>query len=237
MIWHHSYLEKRWQEIVWCSQLPVDLIIYDLDGTLIDSAQTVLSIVNEMRRELGKNPIDKSSLVPWISLGGLHLIANALEFDQSVAEKSLEDFRGRYLQYCSQESDLYPEVRQTLDVLSQSNKKLAICTNKPRNLVDKILAELSLGRYFDYIVAGGDLRTQKPHPQNLLKCLNHLSCAPDAAILVGDSTVDQKIANACEVPFAFFRPGYDDGVNAAQAIITLDSHSALLSLSRLYTPI
>ena len=215
----------------------VDLIIYDLDGTLIDSAQTVLSIVNEMRCELTKDPIDKGTLMPWISLGGLDLIINALELDQSVAQKSLEDFRGRYLQYCSQESDLYPEVRQTLDALSQSNKNLAICTNKPRNLVDKILAELSLGRYFDYILAGGDLTTQKPHPENLLKCLDHLSCTPDAAILVGDSTVDQKIANACDVPFAFFRPGYDDGVNAAQAIITLDSHSALLSLSGLYTPI
>lgn len=217
--------------------MSVDLIIYDLDGTLIDSAQTVLSIVNEMRRELAKDPIDKSRLVPWISLGGLHLIANALEIDQSVAQKSLEDFRVRYLQYYSQESDLYPEVRQTLDVLSQSNKNLAICTNKPRNLVDKILAELSLGRYFDCVVAGGDLTTQKPHPQNLLKCLNHLSCAPGAAILVGDSTVDQKIAHACGVPFAFFRPGYNDGVDDLQAAITLDVHGDLLGLGGLYAPI
>lgn len=217
--------------------MSVDLVIYDLDGTLIDSAKTVLSIVNEMRCELGKETLDKGSLVPWISLGGLQLIANALELDQSVAEKSLEDFRGRYLQYCSQESDLYPEVRQTLNALSQSNKNMAICTNKPRNLVDKILAELSLGRHFDCIVAGGDLTTQKPHPQNLLKCLNHFSCAPESAILVGDSTVDQKIAHACEVPFAFFRPGYNDGVDAAQATIALDAHGDLLSLSGLYTPI
>jgi phosphoglycolate phosphatase len=217
--------------------LSVDIIIYDLDGTLIDSAQTVLSIVNEMRRELAKDPIDKSSLVPWISLGGLHLIANALELDQSVAQKSLEDFRGRYLQYCAQESDLYPEVRKTLNALSQFNKNLAICTNKPRNLVDKILAELSLGRYFDCIVAGGDLTTQKPHPQNLLKCLNHLGCAPGAAILVGDSSVDQKIAHACGVPFAFFRPGYNDGVDDLHATITLNAHSDLLGLSGLHAPI
>ena len=213
--------------------MSVELVIYDLDGTLIDSAQTVLSIVNQMRDELGKPPVEKNSLVPWISLGGMQLITKALEVDLSVAEKYLEEFRGRYLKYSSQEADLYPGVRKTLDALSYSNKLLAICTNKPRNLVDKILAELSLERYFEYIVAGGDLATQKPHPQNLLKCLNHFQYSSDLAILIGDSTVDQKIAHSCAVPFVFFRPGYDDGVDPLQASMILDAHIDLLSLNGL----
>ena len=214
--------------------MSVDLIVYDLDGTLIDSARTVLSIVNQMRSELGRPPVDKSTLVPWISLGGIHLIAKSLEIDLSEAEKSLEEFRRRYLKYCHQETDLYPGIRETLDALTYSNKFLAICTNKPRNLVNKILAELSLERYFECVVAGGDLVNQKPHPQNLLECLNHFKCNSDSAILIGDSTVDQRMASFCRVPFAFFRPGYDDGVNRIQASVILDAHIDLLSLNALH---
>ena len=210
--------------------MSVDLIVYDLDGTLIDSARTVLSIVNQMRGKLGRPPVDKSSLVPWISLGGIHLISKSLEVDLSVAEKSLEEFRRRYSNYCHQETDLYPGIRETLDALTHSSKFLAICTNKPRNLVNKILAELSLERYFECIVAGGDLVTQKPHPQNLLECLNHFKCNSELALLIGDSTIDQRMAYSCGVPFVFFRPGYDDGVDQMQASVILDAHIDLLSL-------
>ncbi len=213
--------------------MTINLIIYDLDGTLIDSAQTVLSIINEMRFEKGKEPLEKQNIIPWISLGGIELIGNALEIEPSEAHKSLDDFRKRYLKYPSREGDLYPEVRQTLDVLKRSNKNVAICTNKPRNLVEKILSELSLGSYFDYVLAGGDLKTQKPHPQNLLECLNHFQCDPDSAILVGDSTVDQEISHSCQVPFAFYRPGYNDGVDLARVTMALDIHGDLLGLNRL----
>lgn len=213
--------------------MTIKLIVYDLDGTLIDSAQTVLSIVNEMRFEMGKEPLEKRNLIRWISLGGIELIANALEIEPSVAQRSLDDFRRRYLKYSSREADLYPEVRQTLDALKHSNIDLAICTNKPRNLVEKILSELYLGSYFGHVLAGGDLKTQKPHPQNLLECLGHFQCGPESAILVGDSTVDQEIARSCQVPFAFFRPGYNDGVDLNQVAITLDVHEDLLGLNGL----
>jgi len=82
-------------------------------------------------------------------------------------------------------------------------------------------------------VAGGDLATQKPHPKNLLECLNHFKCSSDLAILIGDSTVDQKMAHSCGVPFAFFRPGYDDGVDTMQVSLILDAHIDLLSLNGL----
>lgn len=203
----------------------------------MDSALTVLSIVNEMRFEIGKEPLEKHKLIPWISLGGVQLIAHALEIERSVAHESLDDFRGRYLKYPAREADLYPEVRKTLDALKHSNMNLAICTNKPRNLVEKILSELSIGSYFGYVLAGGDLITQKPHPQNLLECLKYFQCEPEFAILVGDSTVDQEIARSCQVPFAFFRPGYNDGVDVNQAVMTLDAHGDLLDQKGLKTHI
>lgn len=217
--------------------MTINLIVYDLDGTLIDSAKTVLSIVNEMRLEMGKDPLEKRNIIPWISLGGIDLIANALEIESSEAPKSLDEFRRRYSKYPSREEDLYPGARQTLDALLQANYGLAICTNKPRNLVEKILSELSLEAYFGFVLAGGDLTTQKPHPQNLLKCLEHFQCSTKSAILVGDSTIDQQIAHACQVPFALFCPGYNDGVDLDQVAITLDVHGDLLGLHGLKTHI
>jgi phosphoglycolate phosphatase len=213
--------------------LSVNLVVYDLDGTLIDSANTVLSIINQMRSELNKNLINRNSLMPWISLGGIKFVINDLDLQEVEADKYLIEFRRRYLAYCTKETDLYPDVQKTLSTLAISNKYLAICTNKPRNLVEKILFELSLEKYFEFVIAGGDLATQKPHPSNLLECLKHFGCSPDSTIMVGDSTVDQRLANNCGVPFVFFRPGYDDGVDPQKAFLTLDIHSDLLLMHEL----
>ena len=211
----------------------IKLIIYDLDGTLIDSATTVLSIINQMRANIDKAPIDKKTVIPWISLGGINLISNALELSPAGAEKGLIEFREKYLSYQTNESDLYPQVQKTLNYLADKGINLAICTNKPRILVNKIMDDLNLTGNFDYIVAGGDLTTQKPHPDNLLKCLQYFKYSANSVFFVGDSTVDQILAKACAVPFAFFRLGYDDGVDLTQTALILDSHADLLRLGNL----
>ncbi|WP_162784561.1 HAD hydrolase-like protein [Polynucleobacter necessarius] len=204
------------------------LIVYDLDGTLIDSANTVLSIINAMRLESNQTPIDKAKLTPWISLGGISLISNALEINADNAHSALGEFRRRYVDYKTSESDLYPRVREVLEQFSQKDILLALCTNKPRNLVDRILQELSLVKYFDCVVAGGDLPSQKPDPLNLLTCLNYYGTGRKETILVGDSTIDQKLAISCDVPFVFFRGGYDDGVDISLVDRVIDCHSDLL---------
>lgn len=204
------------------------LIVYDLDGTLIDSANTVLSIINAMRLESNQTPIDKAKLIPWISLGGISLISNALEINADNAHSALGEFRRRYVDCKTSESDLYPRVREVLEQFSQKDILLALCTNKPRNLVDRILQELSLVKYFDCVVAGGDLPSQKPDPLHLLTCLNYYGTGRKETILVGDSTIDQKLAISCDVPFVFFRGGYDDGVDISLVDRVIDCHSDLL---------
>ncbi len=201
------------------------LIVFDFDGTLIDSANTVLKILNLMRLSENKQSLQKKDLIPWISLGGRELIRNALELDcELLIDKNLDKFRQIYSREQSCEDDVYPYALSFIKQLKVADFKLAICTNKPRPLLDKILTELSLTKYFDYSVAGGDLLTKKPNPNNLLICNDVLNISPEHTLLVGDSTVDQDMADAAKIKFCFFSNGYNDGVDVKSANAVLSSY-------------
>jgi len=201
------------------------LIVFDFDGTLLDSANTVLKILNLMRVSENKKILQKKDLIPWISLGGRALIRNALELDsESLIDKNLDEFRQIYFEEQSSEGDIYPYALDFIKQLKAADFKLAISTNKPRPLLDKILIELSLSKYFDYCVAGGDLLTQKPNPKNLLICNDVLNISPEHTLLVGDSTVDQNMANAAKIKFCMFSGGYDDGVDISSANAVIFSY-------------
>jgi phosphoglycolate phosphatase len=201
------------------------LVTFDLDGTLIDSANTVLEIINDLRLGMGKEKISKKNILPWISLGGSELIKNALEIDEDLSvQGNLDLFRAAYLQKKCLKSDIFPYVVDLLDELKKSEFKIAICTNKPRKLVDKIISELCWEGYFDYVLAGGDLETQKPHPRNLLICNETLGVAAERTILIGDSTVDQNISDLSGIKFCWYRKGYDDGVDINRVDLCLDSY-------------
>ena len=201
------------------------LIVFDFDGTLIDSANTVLKILNFMRLSENKQSLQKKDLIPWISLGGRELIRNALELDcELLIDKNLDKFRQIYSREQSCEDDVYPYAVNFIKQLKVAEFKLAICTNKPRPLLDKILTELSLAKYFDYSVAGDDLLTKKPNPNNLLICNDVLNISPEHTLLVGDSTVDQNMADAAKIKFCFFSNGYNDGVDVKSANAVLSSY-------------
>lgn len=205
-----------------------NLVIYDLDGTLIDSAAVVMSILNQMREEIGKQPIAKSDLVPWMSLGGEALIIKALEVGVGDASIYLDDFRARYLMVPTPSSAVYPGVHETLNELLEMEISLAVCTNKPRRLAEKVLEETRLLDKFSFMSAGGDLPTQKPNPKNLAICLDYFGSPPNKAILVGDSTVDQAISLSLGIPFAHYLSGYDDGVSNGKIDYKIKHHSDLI---------
>ncbi len=203
----------------------MSLVVFDFDGTLIDSANTVLKIINIIRVSDGKAVLQKKDLTPWISFGGKDLIKNALEIDNElIAEHYLDKFRKMYFQELSSPNDIFPYAVDFIYQLKVAGIKLAICTNKPRLLLDKILIELSLAQYFDYIVAGGDLPTQKPNPDNILICNDVLQVPIKDTILIGDSTVDQKMADAAQIKFCMYQNGYDDGVNLRSASAVIESY-------------
>ena len=125
--------------------MSIKLVVYDLDGTLIDSAPATIYVLNQLRQELGRTPLPDSAFVPWLSLGGTILISNSLEFEaEGTAEIYLQEFRKRLRKLELGHIPLYKNVDQTLSLLYNSNIKLSICTSKARDLTDKILHELNI---------------------------------------------------------------------------------------------
>jgi phosphoglycolate phosphatase len=205
----------------------VKLIVYDLDGTLINSAKIVKDILNQMRAEIGLQHLTIKRLVPWLSMGGEDLVANALEIPAEHIQSQLLKFRKRYAELITPEDSLYPGVKEVLSELSDQGYQLAICTNKPRGLAEKALKETQLHSFFAYLNAGDDLLHKKPHPENILSCLSYFGLSPQEAILVGDSKVDQALAMAAKVAFVQYLPGYDDGIELSNPQMKIDHHGEL----------
>lgn len=207
-----------------------DSIVYDLDGTLIDSAIVVTELLNELRAERDLPPLAIANYKPWLSVGGRSMIAAALGIKESDSETELAIFRRRYLQRPTDPATLFPAVRDTLGQLQTAGVRLCLCTNKPRVLTDKVLTDTGLADFFTVICAGNDLPTSKPHPDNLRFCLNALDCQASDTLVVGDSIVDQRLAAAGGTAFAFFSGGYDDGVALAADTLVIHRHPEILNL-------
>jgi phosphoglycolate phosphatase len=208
----------------------IRLIIYDLDGTLIDSADIVTLLINDLRKDLDKKPLVKKDLIPWISLGGEDLMQKALEVNTNESKSFLKIFRERYHDMPTPQSSIFDGVKECLNSLSQLNYFLAISTNKPRSLAEKVLNETNLAKYFECLNAGGDLPNKKPHVSNLSFCQDYFGLTANEVLLIGDSKVDQQLAHDGKVRFVFYEKGYDDGVDKNKIFAALKQHQDLLQI-------
>ena len=195
-------------------------LLFDLDGTLVDSVPVVGAILEEMRRERGLAPRPAAFYRKVSSLGGAHLVAHALETDPAGARGEVAEFRRRYALLPTPEDCLYPQVRETLEALRLDGFTLAICSNKPMALCEKVLSETGLARHFAIVTGGDSAARPKPHPDPLLLTLERLGAGLRDSLYFGDSTVDEAAAAAAGLPFVFFSGGYDDGVTAERAFLT-----------------
>jgi phosphoglycolate phosphatase len=186
-------------------------IIFDLDGTLVDSINETAVILNKMRGKRGKLPLSKDKYKKLISHGAAELVQYACGKGENC-ENLIDEFRGFYKLTKTSKDSIFPGVLETLTKLKQTGVKLAICTNKPENLCTKVLQDTGLISYFDSIVAGGMTKRPKPSSDPIVLTIKNLKLNPDQVILVGDSTVDQEATKAANIPFIFFTGGYDDGV-------------------------
>ena len=199
-------------------------VVFDLDGTLIDSAPIVESILNEMRVELGFPPMLREQILPLLSIGGATMLQCALETDLAEATIALERFRSAYLRKSTPPRSVYPGVTDVLKSLSDANIALSVCTNKPRALAIESMRETGLLGYFTRVCAGDDLPTRKPDPANLKASIAPRASLKPAVFLIGDSTVDQLLAQNSGIPFIFFSGGYNDGVKISRVFESFASY-------------
>ena len=183
-------------------------VIFDLDGTLIDSAPDIHAAVNLTLAEIGAARIDLRQVKSFIGNGVGVLIekvraARGLTLPQPEV---LERFMQHYNANPATLTTLYPNVRATLELLTAQGTALGVCTNKPEGPTREILAAFDLTRFFSAVVGGDTLTARKPDPAPLAYAVAALN-RPTTAY-VGDSEVDAETAQRAALPFAIFSQGY-----------------------------
>jgi phosphoglycolate phosphatase len=191
------------------SELPS--LIFDLDGTLVDSSLVLVGHVNDMLRERGsERVVTVDDARPFLSHGGPALVSGLLAHECGDVVREIADLRERYASQAIPAESLYDGVRTGLHELDGHGFALAICSNKPEYLCEKVLADLGLAPLFTAIVGTAPGRKQKPAPDLMEVALERLGAEPARTIMVGDSEVDHALAEVTGVPFLFVNYGYAD---------------------------
>ena len=169
-------------------------LIFDLDGTLIDSKQDLIRSVNAMLAETGREPLHEDTVSSYIGHGAPRLVARALGNGATEEEcgQALKFFLAHYDEHKLDSTRAYPGVAEGLKELREF--PMAVLTNKPVRASLKILEGLGLAKYFRVVYGGNSFETKKPDPLGARKILEELNAAPAAALMVGDSEVDVQTA-------------------------------------------
>jgi phosphoglycolate phosphatase len=186
-----------------------DLLVFDLDGTLIDSKRDLADSVNATRVWMGYSPIPDDHVYSYVGDGAPMLVRRALPaVGEEDLARALRYFLDYYREHMLDATTLYPGVRETLDRLHQARVPLAILTNKPVRFSERLIERLGLSAHFFRIYGGNSFEEKKPHPKGLEKLMEESGAARDRSVMVGDSAVDVRTARnartqACGVAWGF----------------------------------
>ncbi len=168
----------------------VKLLVFDLDGTLVDSKQDLALSINAMRAEMGLPPLTLDLITSYIGQGVGVLVQRALGDQATPAnvEKGQAFFLNYYREHMLDHTAPYPGVSETLEKLA--GHKMAVLTNKPVKFSCEMLARLSFSSYFAYIYGGNSFPKKKPDPMGLQKLMEDLKVPARQTLMVGDSDTD-----------------------------------------------
>jgi len=192
----------------------IRLVIFDLDGTLIDSKKDLALSVNAALRHMGQPSLDDETIYSYVGRGAPALIARALGdgFSQEEIQQGLQYFLRYYWDHKLDNTTLYPGVRKALKRLANGHgntkRVLAVLTNKPERVSRHILEELDLLGFFQCVYGGNSFESKKPDPVGVFSILQETSLTPQAAMIVGDSDVDIQTGRSagvwtCGVSYGF----------------------------------
>jgi phosphoglycolate phosphatase len=188
-------------------------VVFDLDGTLADSAPDIHYSLNAVLNQRGLNSIELSSVTLMIGGGPELLIRRALDELGAAAEAGeiaelTEEFESAYLQHGNALTKLFPGALECIARLDGHDIPIGLCSNKPEHICDQLLADLEIRKFFVAIQGSGTGLPKKPRPEPLLVILDRLGAKPGQALYVGDSSTDVETARAGEVPVALVKHGY-----------------------------
>lgn len=165
------------------------LIVYDLDGTLVDTREDIVLSANHMRDCLGLPPLPQQAICRFVGLGLQRLVQNCLDTeDPARVEQGIKIYRAFYTEHLLDHTALYPSVKPVLDYFLA--RAQAVVTNKPDPYSTRILTALGVAGYFTDIIAGNSGWPKKPDPESLQALMEKRKVRPDETLLIGDSPVD-----------------------------------------------
>lgn len=187
------------------------LLVFDLDGTLVDSVLDLRAALNEMLRERGRRALSPPEVQRMIGDGVPTLVARALAAsgaDPAEAPMALSRFLEIYEANPAELSRPYPGVPETLAALRRRGYRTAICTNKPQRATIAVMQGLDLLPLFDGIAGGDRFAVKKPHPDHLLRLIAELGARPETSAMIGDNENDAAAARSAAIPVLLMRYGY-----------------------------
>jgi phosphoglycolate phosphatase len=212
-------------------------VIWDLDGTLIDSAPDLTTALNVLLRENNRAALKTVAVRAMIGNGVGKLVERGfLATGKAVAVSSLPFLVDRFLRIyqirATDKTTLYPGAHDALRRFQEANIRQAICTNKPEAVSRQILGDLSIAGYFDAVVGGDTTSSRKPDPLPLRDCLQALAVSGVDSLMIGDTAVDVATARAANVRIGIVTHGY-----ARQPAKTLGADFLIENLSTLFADV
>ncbi|HEX4407245.1 MAG TPA: HAD-IA family hydrolase [Xanthobacteraceae bacterium] len=190
-------------------------LVFDLDGTLIDTAPDLIATLNLILSNEGLPAVSYAEARKMIGGGARGMIARALKADGQpdsgpTLDRMFDAFIAHYSAHIADESQPYPELEKTLESLAAEGHRLAVCTNKLEWLSVKLLDTLKLSHHFAAICGQDTFGIQKPDPEVLRRTIARAGGSPDRAIMIGDSGTDIRTARAASVPVIAVDFGYSE---------------------------
>ncbi|RMG59233.1 MAG: phosphoglycolate phosphatase [Gammaproteobacteria bacterium] len=215
-----------------------EMVLIDVDGTLVDSVPDLAFCVDEMMDRIGMPRRGEAAVRQWVGNGVERLVRRALtnsldgEPDDALFERAYPVFLELYAENTSKRSRLYPGVTEGLDFLQQAGYRLGCVTNKAEQFTLPLLRDLGILDRFEIVVSGDTLPKKKPDPLPLLHAARQLGARPEASLMIGDSQSDVKAARAAGFGIVCMSYGYNHGedIRAYNPDAVIDSMAELPDL-------
>ncbi|MFT6160010.1 MAG: phosphoglycolate phosphatase [Myxococcota bacterium] len=205
-------------------------VVFDLDGTLVDSSSDLTTAVNIVLVANGGQPVSISAVKHWIGHGATHMLEHALASQGVVVEHDIYPaFRAAYRARLSRETRPYPGIVRLLTNLRRHGVKVAVCTNKPEEPALELVAQLGLSVLLDTLVGGDTFEVKKPHAKPITEALRRVDVAPEYAVMVGDSVADVGGGKAAGIATLGVSYGYGDVSGADVIVASSEDLAELLS--------
>jgi phosphoglycolate phosphatase len=190
--------------------MPIQLVVFDLDGTLIDSSQDLADAVNALLREFEAPPLGLEAITAMVGEGAAVLVRRALTAAGLPPETpgALQRFLGHYSERLTIHTRPYPGITEALDSLRAEHRTLAVLTNKPQQATATILDRLGLARSFSHVVGGDTSAGRKPDPAGLSQIIEQAGTNTSSTVMVGDSPIDFETARRAGSGICLARYGF-----------------------------